>query len=664
VDPLARRYRRLLLAYPDSYRRQRGEELLGTLLDAARPGQRRPTTADATDLVLGGLRQRLGRAVAADLESGLQLAAPFALALAAGLCGFLWLTIERLPDGVRAAGPFLTIGPAAYAVWLAAAALRALLPPAASRIPVAGAMAVTVLLLPAAAIDGYQRPPLWVILALLGFGTIALAGGGQPLPGAARLAVPVGALVVTALARALLIWQDSWPWSADYYQPALWLAGVLAALAVIALAIAAAVAAVRGYPVRPYLWAALLLALPGGWLGPINTQRALMFQHGLTFGRLAEVVLASCVVVAAMVWLASVRQGLRAGLFDRAGGVAVGCAAGVSAFLALASTVLFPDRDWPVGDWPAYLAWVLAAATWPVLGSGGRRVVITGALLLTFAGSLVPGEVAPPPGVRGGLVALGVVALVAPGTRRSRLAVPLTTLATTGTAWLIAVYDNGWQLTGWTAYQQTSALVMTVVIAPLTVAVVAGVRAVADGTRPTVGAILVLIGAGWIGLLALPSLASWGPILLLLPVGLAAVLIAQRVRRGPAISAALRGYAEVHGADLLSLSYLLCGDRIAAGDLVERALSAAYRSGQVDDREVRRYLVGSALRHRPRPVPPTADDPLWTAVYRLTPAARVALVLRLQAGLEPDDIGDLMGLPEPSVRRLTEAALAELAGPA
>jgi DNA-directed RNA polymerase specialized sigma24 family protein len=48
-------------------------------------------------------------------------------------------------------------------------------------------------------------------------------------------------------------------------------------------------------------------------------------------------------------------------------------------------------------------------------------------------------------------------------------------------------------------------------------------------------------------------------------------------------------------------------------------------------------------------------------MYRLTPAGRVALVLRLHAGLEPDDIGDLMGLPEQDVERLTQAALAELA---
>jgi DNA-directed RNA polymerase specialized sigma24 family protein len=666
MDLLARRYRRLLFAYPDSYRRQRGDELLGTLLDTARPGQRRPTVADAADLMLGGLRQRLGGSVAADLEAGLALAAPFALALAAGLCGFLWLTVERLPVGVPSPGSFLTLGPVAYAVWLAAAVLRAVLPAAHARVPVAAAMAVTALLIPAAAIGGYQRPPLWVILALLGFGAIALAGGGEPLTGAARLAVPVGVLVAAALAKALLNWQqppaDEW-WGTFYYQPSLWLAGAVAAVAVLGVAGAGAVAAVRGRPARPDLWAALLLALPGGWLGPMNTQRALQFQPGLAFGRLAEVVLASCLVLAAMTWLAAVRQDARVGLLERAGTLAVGCAAGVSVFLGLASHLLFtPARDWPAGDWEVYLGWVLVAAVWPYLGASARRVSAGAALLLTFTVTMLPIPVAPPPpGVRGSLAVLGVVAIIAPGRYRGRLAVPVTTLLMAAAAALIAVYDNGWELTGWVAYQQTAALVMTVVIAPLTVALVAGVRAVVEGTRTATGGLLVLTGAGWIGLLALPSFDRWGPTLLLLPAGLAAVLVVQRLRRRPARVARLRAYADAHGTELLSLAYLLTGDRSGAEHLVGRALAAAYRSGHVDDREVRQRLVRMASRASV-PAESTVDDPLWTAVRRLPPPQRTALVLHLHAGLSPAEIADLTRRPEAAVRRLTADALAELEG--
>ena len=59
--PLARRYRRLLFAYPRGYRRARGAELVGALLDAAPPGRSRPTVREAVDLVRHGLRARLGR---------------------------------------------------------------------------------------------------------------------------------------------------------------------------------------------------------------------------------------------------------------------------------------------------------------------------------------------------------------------------------------------------------------------------------------------------------------------------------------------------------------------------------------------------------------------------------------------------------------------------
>jgi hypothetical protein len=58
-DRLRRAYERLLWAYPRWYRRERGTELVTTLLDDAEPGRRRPTPAEAFDLVRGGLRTRL-----------------------------------------------------------------------------------------------------------------------------------------------------------------------------------------------------------------------------------------------------------------------------------------------------------------------------------------------------------------------------------------------------------------------------------------------------------------------------------------------------------------------------------------------------------------------------------------------------------------------------
>jgi hypothetical protein len=57
---LERRYRAFLRAYPAEYRRRRGEEMVATLMDTARPGRRWPEVAEVADLVLSGLRERVG----------------------------------------------------------------------------------------------------------------------------------------------------------------------------------------------------------------------------------------------------------------------------------------------------------------------------------------------------------------------------------------------------------------------------------------------------------------------------------------------------------------------------------------------------------------------------------------------------------------------------
>ncbi|GAA2210492.1 hypothetical protein GCM10009850_059510 [Nonomuraea monospora] len=56
---LERRYRRLLLAYPRTYRRAHGDELLDVLLEEAGPGRRFPVLREAWGLLAGGLRSRV-----------------------------------------------------------------------------------------------------------------------------------------------------------------------------------------------------------------------------------------------------------------------------------------------------------------------------------------------------------------------------------------------------------------------------------------------------------------------------------------------------------------------------------------------------------------------------------------------------------------------------
>jgi hypothetical protein len=56
---LARMYRRWLLAYPRTYRRERGPEILATLLDAAGPSRSRPAAREAALLLRHGLGRRV-----------------------------------------------------------------------------------------------------------------------------------------------------------------------------------------------------------------------------------------------------------------------------------------------------------------------------------------------------------------------------------------------------------------------------------------------------------------------------------------------------------------------------------------------------------------------------------------------------------------------------
>jgi hypothetical protein len=64
---LVRRARWLLRAYPAAYRAERGEEIIGTLLEAVPPGREWPPAREAVALVAAGLRARR----AANLRQGL-----------------------------------------------------------------------------------------------------------------------------------------------------------------------------------------------------------------------------------------------------------------------------------------------------------------------------------------------------------------------------------------------------------------------------------------------------------------------------------------------------------------------------------------------------------------------------------------------------------------
>ncbi|WP_406106662.1 hypothetical protein [Micromonospora globbae] len=102
-DPLARRYRRLLIGYPRDWRRARADEVVAVLLDTATPGRTRPTTREAVNLLRHGLRARLGRPASRTVVAWATLAAVICGLFTAALATWAaWHTARPLPDRAAA----------------------------------------------------------------------------------------------------------------------------------------------------------------------------------------------------------------------------------------------------------------------------------------------------------------------------------------------------------------------------------------------------------------------------------------------------------------------------------------------------------------------------------------------------------------------------------
>ncbi len=216
ADPLERRYRLLLYAYPADYRWERGDEIVGTLLDAARPGQLWPYPAEVADVIGSGLRRRLRIDHVSGLAQGVVLAAPIALALAAGLSAFLLVWFELVRGGPTLPPNRATLGAVVYAGWLLAALAWPATSPATARTAVALATVTTVVVLPVAAATPLHRPPLWTTLTLTALGLLTL-GGTPSASRPRRLLVPAGALLIAAGATGYLVFGH--PLSTQWWEP-------------------------------------------------------------------------------------------------------------------------------------------------------------------------------------------------------------------------------------------------------------------------------------------------------------------------------------------------------------------------------------------------------------------------------------------------------------
>jgi hypothetical protein len=113
VDELERAYRRLLFAYPRGFRRERGEEILSTLLDAAPPGKRQPTGAEYRNLIGHGLWRRFGPTPGSNTLLGITAFALVVGAIAVSVATYIgWRsTAAPLPDNHRALAEAAELAP-------------------------------------------------------------------------------------------------------------------------------------------------------------------------------------------------------------------------------------------------------------------------------------------------------------------------------------------------------------------------------------------------------------------------------------------------------------------------------------------------------------------------------------------------------------------------
>ncbi len=140
------RCRWLLRAYPAWYRRQRGEEMLGTLIEASPDGRRWPSLRDIRAMIMGGLRVRAGQHQRLSTLANLRLAGLLGVALA-----LLWLIGNNLGSAIMF---WAHVYPAAAPASLTAQA-------AASLLALAAVLAAWFAPWPAVAVPALAGAALW-----------------------------------------------------------------------------------------------------------------------------------------------------------------------------------------------------------------------------------------------------------------------------------------------------------------------------------------------------------------------------------------------------------------------------------------------------------------------------------------------------------------------
>jgi len=203
MSRLEARARQLLRAYPPDYRGDRGEEILGTLLDASPPGRSWPAPRDAWSMVTGGLRVRAARNLEYPLATNLRIA--LLLAAALGLAANPWYRWLWWVNGVtppRAAYPAyavcaLLVGATVVAPWFARRSVT---------IPLALLAALALGLI--ALFDGHYR--FWVAWYVVPALVLAAVVAKEPArPPRRWLWIPASAFLATTLLFFVQLLVDS-----------------------------------------------------------------------------------------------------------------------------------------------------------------------------------------------------------------------------------------------------------------------------------------------------------------------------------------------------------------------------------------------------------------------------------------------------------------------
>jgi hypothetical protein len=234
VSRLERRARLLLRAYPPGYRRRRGEEILGTLLEATPPGRSWPPARDLASVLRGGVRARRDANRRQGAAASVSQAAILAIALY--LAGMLSRELGHLGFPGWSAGPlgWKVLLPAVPLAAAVVAAWRGRLWVITVTAVAAGA-AIVYRLDSGLGGLGDHRTPVEVVspptAALLLLATLVLLAGSSPRPPRSWLWLPglpmgvAGLLVVFAWLRlgaavqalgSLGGWVDGWAVSSPY----------------------------------------------------------------------------------------------------------------------------------------------------------------------------------------------------------------------------------------------------------------------------------------------------------------------------------------------------------------------------------------------------------------------------------------------------------------